>query len=178
MPAPERVPENAVIPSRGNDRQPPPTIAIVDAEGPADMQAARALFVDYQRWLGVDLCFQGFTEELASLPGDYAPPAGRLLLARVDGQPVGCVALRPFDDGRCEMKRLYVLPAHQGLGLGRRLVEAIVAAARTIGYRSMVLDTLDTMQAAIALYRAHGFRDIPAYRFNPLPGARFMQCDL
>lgn len=158
------------------------TIATFDirrAISPSDVAAARELFVEYQAWLGVDLCFQGFANELASLPGAYAPPAGRLLLATLaTAQVAGCIALRPLDRERCEMKRLWVRPQHQGGGLGRRLVETLVAEARAIGYRAMVLDTLPQMPAAQRLYESLGFRDVPAYYHNPTPGVRYMGLDL
>jgi len=139
-----------------------------------EIAAARELFVEYQRWTGVDLCFQGFSEELAGLPGDYVPPSGRLLLASRDGEIAGCVALHDVGEGRAEMKRLYVRPAFQGSGLGRTLVERLLADARAIGYREVVLDTLPIMATAQALYERLGFRDVEPYRPNPVPGARYM----
>ena len=154
--------------------------AIRQAISDADVTAARQLFLEYQAWLGVDLCFQGFATELATLPGDYAPPRGRLLLARAGpaGDVAGCIALRPLDADRCEMKRLFVRLAHHGAGLGRRLIERLVDEARTIGYRTMVLDTLPQMRAAQHLYQSFGFRDIPAYYDNPTPGVRYLALDL
>jgi len=145
---------------------------IAQAETAQEIAAARELFEEYQRWTGVDLCFQGFAAELAALPGDYAPPRGRLLLARRDGEVAGCVALRDAGGGSGEMKRLYVRPQFQGAGLGRRLVEELLAAARAIGYRRLLLDTLPMMATAQALYERLGFRDIPPFRANPVPGAR------
>ena len=129
---------------------------IRQATSDADISAARELLVEYQAWLGVDLCFQGFATELATLPGDYAPPRGRLLLARTsdDDEIAGCIALRPLDDERCEMKRLFVRLGHHGGGIGRRLIERLLAEAREIGYRTMVLDTLPQMRAAQHLYRS------------------------
>ena len=153
---------------------------IRQASSDQDFAAARQLFVEYQAWLGVDLCFQGFATELATLPGDYAPPRGRLLLARAGAADdvAGCIALRPLDDERCEMKRLFVRLDHHGGGLGRRLIERLVDEARSIGYRTMVLDTLPQMRAAQHLYQAFGFRDIPAYYHNPTPGVRYLALDL
>jgi GNAT superfamily N-acetyltransferase len=145
-----------------------------------EIAAARELFAEYQAWLGVDLCFQGFAEELATLPGDYAPPRGRLLLAfdAAGGDAMGCIALRPLDHERCEMKRLFVRLAHHGGGVGRRLIERLLAEARSIGYRTMVLDTLPQMRAAQHLYAAFGFHDTPPYYHNPTPGVRYLALDL
>ncbi len=141
----------------------------------AEIEAVRRLFLEYAAFLGVDLWFQGFEQELAELPGAYAPPNGRLLLAFVDGTPVGCVALRESEDGICEMKRLYVQPGFRGMGLGRRLAEVIIREAREIGYQKMRLDSLTSLKEAAALYRSLGFVEIPPYRFNPLPDAVFME---
>ena len=143
-----------------------------------DVASVRSLFVEYQAGLGVDLCFQGFDEELAGLPGDYAAPGGCLLVAREDGEPVACVALRRLGAKTCEMKRLYVRPSHRGLGLGRALAKAVIAEARRIGYTRMRLDTLPSMEEAAALYERLGFREIEPYTVNPVPGARFLQLEL
>ena len=140
------------------------------------MTRSAALFRAYADALGVDLCFQGFDEELATLPGKYAPPKGELLLALApDSRAIGCVALRPLDaSGLCEMKRLYVEDAARGLGVGRALVAAIIAAAEARGYAEMRLDSLPSMQAALALYRSFGFGPIAAYCFNPVPGTVYL----
>lgn len=142
------------------------------------MATIRALFQEYAAWLQVDLCFQKFAEELASLPGHYAPPNGRLFLATSNAEPAGCVALRPAGDGVCEMKRLYVRPAFRGQGLGKRLAERIIADARSIGYSKMVLDTLPFMKSATQLYQALGFKQRVAYYDTPLQETIFMELQL
>ncbi len=154
-----------------------PTL-IRNADGSADFAAARALFEEYQQSLGFSLCFQNFDVELAGLPGAYAPPEGRLLLAFADGAPAGCIALRKIGEGTCEMKRLWVRPAFRGTGLGRRLAETFMAEARAIGYRRIRLDTLPSMSAAQALYLSLGFADIPPYNDHPIEGTRFREAVL
>jgi putative acetyltransferase len=151
---------------------------IVDGHGEEELSEVRQLFEEYAASLEVDLAFQDFERELRELPGEYAPPAGRLLLARVGDEPAGCVALRPYEPEVCEMKRLYVRPAFQGAGLGRRLAEAVIEAACDAGYRLMRLDTLPTMESARGLYRSLGFDEIEAYRHNPVHGTTFFQLRL
>jgi putative acetyltransferase len=150
----------------------------VSAAEEGDLPAIRQLLQEYAASLGFPLDFQDFERELAELPGAYAPPHGTLLLARIDGEAAGCVALRRLDDGVCEMKRLYITPGHRGLGLGRLLAAAIVEAGRAGGYRAMRLDTTPNMAAAQALYTELGFRDIPPYTVNPVAGTRFLELEL
>jgi GNAT superfamily N-acetyltransferase len=147
-------------------------VEIADATDRLD--DVRELFREYADSLGVDLSFQGFEEELASLPGEYARPAGRLLLGCVDGDAAACVALRPFGERDCELKRLYVRERARRAGLGRLLAVAAIEAARELGYERMLLDTLPAMDAARRLYRSLGFQEVAAYRYNPVPGTSFM----
>jgi ribosomal protein S18 acetylase RimI-like enzyme len=150
----------------------------LDPDAAGDVTAARALFEEYGASLDVDLAFQGFAEELAALPGGYVPPSGALLLADLDGAIVGCAAVRALEGDACELKRLYVRPAARGHGLGRTLTEAALAAARRLGYRRVRLDTLPTMTSAFALYQELGFHEIDPYRFNPVPGTRYLEREL
>lgn len=135
----------------------------------------RALFEEYASSLGIDLCFQNFDEELRNLPGDYALPGGVIVLARVEGAPAGCVALRKLEGDVCEMKRLYVKPEYRGRGIGRALAEAVIGDARTLGYASMKLDTLASMTEANGLYRSLGFKECRPYRYNPCACPVFME---
>lgn len=151
---------------------------IRDAATSGEIESARELFQEYASWLDVDLCFQNFTQELASLPGVYAPPRGRLLIASLDSEPVGCVALRPAEGSSCEMKRLFVRPRFRGQGFGRCLAERVIAEARALGYTHMVLDTLPMMAGAITLYEALGFKRRSAYYATPLPQTVFMELQL
>jgi GNAT superfamily N-acetyltransferase len=152
---------------------------IARADDPRDLPIIRELFREYVGSLGVDLGFQDVERELADLPGAYAPPSGRLMLATADGRPAGCAALRPLADGVCEMKRLYVRPSHRGGGLGRALAERVVQEARDLGYDRIRLDTIaPLMGAAVAMYRSLGFEAIPPYCDNPIPGALFLELRL
>ncbi|HEX8651299.1 MAG TPA: GNAT family N-acetyltransferase [Pyrinomonadaceae bacterium] len=153
-------------------------LKLVQAQSEEQIGQARELFLEYAAATGIDLCFQNFDAELAALPGDYAPPDGRLFLA-VDGtQAAGCVALRKIDEETCEMKRLYVRPASRGTGAGKSLALKIIEEARSLGYARMRLDTLPSMHRAITLYRALGFQPIEPYRYNPEEGALFMELAL
>jgi ribosomal protein S18 acetylase RimI-like enzyme len=153
-------------------------VTIEPAGSPHDLALVRDLFREYERSLDVDLHFQGFQDELASLPGRYAPPRGRLLLARDGGAVLGCVALRPLDDDLCEMKRLYLRPAARGKHAGRALAARVIEEARAIGYRVMRLDTLPSMTEAIALYRSLGFHPIAPYYPSPVAGTLYMELAL
>lgn len=150
--------------------------AFHQAESPNDIAQARELFLEYAKSLGFSLCFQNFDKELAELPGDYAPPEGRLLLAANDAQLAGCVALHQLSNDICEMKRLYLRPAFRGEGLGRVLANRIITEARQIGYRRMRLDTVEPVMAdAVRMYRKIGFKEIAPYCTNPIAGALYME---
>ena len=152
---------------------------LIQAKSALEIEQARLLFREYQSWLQIDLCFQNFEKELANLPGDYAQPEGRLLLAYEGAQLAGCVALRKIDERVCEMKRLFLREEFRGRGLGRQLIAAIIQEAKQIGYDHMRLDTLPPkMGDAIALYGYYGFREISSYYDNPVAGAIFMELDL
>jgi putative acetyltransferase len=152
------------------------SLQIVSVESPAQIAQARELFLEYAQSLGFSLCFQGFDQELATLPGDYAPPEGRLLLAYSHAQLAACVALHKLETGICEMKRLYLRPQFRGKGLGRALADRVIAEARQIGYQRMRLDTVEPiMKDAVAMYRKIGFREIPPYRVNPMAGTIYME---
>jgi putative acetyltransferase len=156
-----------------------PRLILKQVESPAQIAQARELFLEYAESLGFSLCFQSFDQELAGLPGDYAPPDGRLLVAEYRGQLAGCVALHKLQSEICEMKRLYLRPQFRGRGLGRVLAEAVIAAARTVGYRKMRLDTVEpVMPNAVAMYRRLGFVEIEPYRANPIAGALYMELEL
>jgi len=153
-------------------------IELVKANTPAHMEKAREIFLRYARSLDFDLSFQGFAVELAGLPGDYAPPAGCLLLAMEEGETMGCVALRKIGEGICEMKRLFIGPEQRGKGIGLLLAEAVIQEAKRLGYDQMRLDTVPSMTSAISLYRSLGFREISSYCHNPVPGAKFFELQL
>jgi GNAT superfamily N-acetyltransferase len=157
----------------------PGSAVIAEAVAGDELALVRELFEEYAAWLGFSLAFQGFDAELAGLPGAYAPPAGRLLLARCDGAAAGCGGLRPLGGGACEMKRLYVRPAFRGRALGRLLAQRLVGEAAATGYARMLLDTIPArMAGADRLYRSLGFREIPAYYDNPVRGVRYMGLEL
>jgi GNAT superfamily N-acetyltransferase len=153
--------------------------SLTQAESPGEIAQARELFAEYAKSLNFNLCFQSFDKELAELPGDYAPPDGRLLLLEDGGRLAGCVALHKLDADTCEMKRLYLRPEFRGKGLGGALAKAIVGEARIIGYQRMRLDTVEpVMKDAVALYRKMGFKEIAPYRSNPVEGAMYMELEL
>jgi putative acetyltransferase len=152
---------------------------LVQAQSPEEIESARELFAEYASWIEISLCFQNFDQELARLPGDYAPPSGRLFLAVAGQQVMGCVALRKLGDDVGEMKRLYVRPEFRGRGLGRTLTEKLIAEAKQIGYARLRLDTLPgKMDQAIAMYRSFGFQEIAPYYKNPVADATFMELTL
>ena len=154
-------------------------LRIAQADTSEHIETVRCLFREYETWLGLDLCFQGFEQELLTLPGRYAPPDGRLFIASADEEPVGCIAMRKLEDGICEMKRLYLRPDARGLGLGNRLIEKLIDEARSAGYKKMRLDTHPPkMGKAVQLYESHGFHSIPPYYNNPNDGVLFMELDL
>ncbi len=151
---------------------------IIRARTENELKEVRQLFLEYQQFLGVDLCFQGFKEELAGLPGKYAPPKGALLLAVEEPEIAGCVALRELDEAVCEMKRLFVRPPFRGRGVGRLLAQAIIEEARKLDYLLMRLDTLDSLKAALGLYESLGFKKTEPYYDNPLPGVVYWEMRL
>ncbi len=157
-------------------------LQLCSATTPTELEAARTLFLEYAASLQHDLCFQGFDAELSDLPGDYAAPRGSLLLAHCEGDWAGCCALRPLDSSdyanACEMKRLYVRSAFRGLGIGRTLAEATLDLARQAGYSCVLLDTLDDMESARAMYVDLGFEEIPPYYHNPIAGAHYLRVEL
>ena len=151
-------------------------IEILQAETSEQIEETQKLFREYEKWLELDICFQGFEAELANLPGKYAEPDGRLLLILVDGKIAGCIALRKLEESICEMKRLYLRDEFRGFGLGNKLIERLIEEARLIGYKEMRLDTLpDKMAKAVKLYETYGFRPIPAYYHNPYSETLFME---
>ncbi len=154
------------------------SLQLLDTTDHPQLPALRELLLEYQSWLGIDLCFQDFEREMAQLPGAYAPPDGRLYLAWAGAELAGCIALRRHDAQAAEMKRLYLRPVFQGQGLGRLMAEHIIADARQIGYRRLLLDTLPIMQSAQALYVKLGFREAEAYVYNPVAGVKYMALTL
>lgn len=158
------------------------TVSLLEAPSPQKLADVRSLFSEYAQSLGVDLCFQSFEAELATLPGDYGAPRGALLLAEVNGEPAGCCGLRPLDSvdypNACEMKRLFVRPSFRGMGMGRRLTESALEIAAMLGYDCILLDTLDDMESARALYAELGFEEVPPYYYNPIPGAHYLMATL
>ncbi|MGA7375903.1 MAG: GNAT family N-acetyltransferase [Candidatus Sulfotelmatobacter sp.] len=168
-----------VIPSAFSASSAVKSLSIYQAESPPQIAQVRELFLEYAQSLGFSLCFQNFDKELEGLPGHYAPPEGRLLLAEYEGQVAGCVAMRALEPGICEMKRLYLCPRFRGIGLGRALADRIIAEARQVGYRRMRLDTVEpVMKDAVAMYRKLGFKEIAPYRSNPIAGAIYMELEL
>lgn len=154
-------------------------IVIYEALAENDIAEAKKLFIEYANSLNFDLCFQGFDEEVSNLPGKYASPEGRLLLARIDNKIGGCIALRKLESGICEMKRLYVRPEFRGRGIGKILCDKLLEQAKSKGYKKMRLDTIyHQMQSAIKLYKSYGFHEIPPYYYNPQEGVLFMELEL
>lgn len=153
-------------------------LTVVPIASDADVAEVKQLFREYAAWVGVDLSFQDFDRELADLPGDYVPPAGVLFVAREDGEVAGCVAAHHWRAGVCEMKRLFVRDRFRGCGCGRALVETVIGWARNASYQRILLDTLPVMDQAQRLYTRLGFREVAPYRFNPVPGARFLELSL
>ena len=154
------------------------TLRILGDDDHAEIEHVRQFFRNYAGWLGVDLGYQNFAEEMASLPGAYSPPTGRLFFAELDGRPAGCIGIRAATDGVCEMKRLYVEPESRGSGVGRELALAAIKAAKSLGYRKVMLDTLPAMRIAVKLYRELGFKEAPAYYPTPIEGTMFLALDL
>jgi ribosomal protein S18 acetylase RimI-like enzyme len=154
-------------------------LEIIQAETPEQIEETRKIFREYEAWLALDLCFQGFEEELANLPGKYAKPEGRLFLAISDGKVAGCIALRKLEEGICEMKRLYVRDKFRGQKLGNLLIEKSIAEAKKMGYRKMRLDTYPPkMEKAVKIYESHGFQEIEPYYHNPHGKTLFMELQL
>ena len=154
------------------------TLRILGDDDHAEIEHVRQFFRNYAGWLGVDLGYQNFAEEMASLPGAYSPPTGRLFFAELDGRPAGCIGIRAATEGVCEMKRLYVEPESRGSGVGRELALAAIKAAKSLGYRKVMLDTLPAMRIAVKLYRELGFKEAPAYYPTPIEGTMFLALDL
>ncbi|MBL8123041.1 MAG: GNAT family N-acetyltransferase [Pyrinomonadaceae bacterium] len=149
---------------------------IIQAETEQQIAEAKVIFREYETWLGMSLCFQGFEEELAGLPGKYAPPNGRLYLAYSGDEVIGCIAMREIETGICEMKRLYLREAARGKGVGNQLIELVIRVAKSMGYEKMRLDTYPSkMGKAVDLYRSHGFYEIPRYYDNPGDDVLFME---
>lgn len=153
-------------------------LTIIEASNDEDVEIARQMFIKYQEFLGEDLCFQGFEQELASLPGKYADPSGSILLAKLNDKVIGCVAVRPLQDSTCEMKRLFVMTDAQGHSAGRELAKAIIEKARLLGYKKMQLDTLERLVPALKLYQSLGFQKINPYYANPLDEVVYLELNL
>jgi ribosomal protein S18 acetylase RimI-like enzyme len=174
--APEYIPEEArTWPTLSTQHKP---FSIISASTPEHYARARKMIEDYQRWLGIDLCFQNFQAELESLPTMYGIPKGALLLAEMDGEDAGCVALRDMGEGVAEMKRLYVATDYRGLGIGRSLTEEFISTARALGYSAIRLDTIPRLGVAYTIYQKFGFRKIGPYTYNPHPDAIFLELKL